>query len=71
MDHHGSMDGMEIGKLYKSGLSPLESQLLNIHKPDGTSLIIQWLRLCLPSKARSMGLIPGQGTKIPWSKIKK
>ena len=30
----------------------------------GTSLAFQWLRLCA-SNARSLGLIPGWGTKIP------
>ena len=30
----------------------------------GTFLVVQWLRLCT-SKAKGMGLIPGQGTKIP------
>ena len=30
----------------------------------GTSLVVQWLRLCA-SSAGSMGSIPGQGTKIP------
>ena len=32
--------------------------------PTGTSLAIQWLTLC-SSSAQSVGLIPGQGTKIP------
>ena len=31
---------------------------------DGTSLVIQWLRL-YASTAGGMGLIPGWGTKIP------
>ena len=30
----------------------------------GTSLVIQWLRFSA-SNAESVGLIPGQGTKIP------
>ena len=30
----------------------------------GTSLVVQWLRLCT-STAGGMGLIPGRGTKIP------
>ena len=30
----------------------------------GTSLVVQWLRLCA-SNAGVVGLIPGQGTKIP------
>ena len=30
----------------------------------GTSLVVQWLRLCLPMQG-SAGLIPGQGTKVP------
>ena len=39
----------------------------------GTSPMVQWLRLCA-SNAGVMGLIPGQGTKIPhelvWPKNK-
>ena len=30
----------------------------------GTTLSVQWLKLCA-SIARGMGLIPGQGSKIP------
>ena len=30
----------------------------------GTSLLVQWLRLCAPN-AGGPGLIPSQGTKIP------
>ena len=30
----------------------------------GTSLVVQWLRLCAPHAGR-MGSIPGWGTKIP------
>ena len=29
---------------------------------QGTSLVVQWLRLCAPS-AEGPGLIPGQGTR--------
>ena len=41
----------------------------------GTSLAVQWLRLCT-STAGDTGSISGQGTKIPhatvvWPKIKK
>ena len=39
-------------------------------KALGTSLVVQWLRLCT-FIAGDVGLIPGQGTKIPhamWSK---
>ena len=32
-----------------------------LNLPFGTSLVVQWLRLCAP-KARGLGLIPGQGT---------
>ena len=31
---------------------------------DGTSLVVQWLRLCA-SDAGGTGSIPGRGTKIP------
>ena len=34
-------------------------------KSEGTSLAVQWLRLCA-SNARGMGSIPGWGTKIPY-----
>ena len=30
----------------------------------GTSLVVQWLRLCAPN-AGGVGSIPGKGTKIP------
>ena len=30
----------------------------------GSSLVVQWLGCCT-STARALGLIPGQGTKIP------
>ena len=32
----------------------------------GTSLVVQWLRLCA-SNARGMGSTPRQGTKIPYA----
>ena len=32
--------------------------------PQGTSLVIQWLKLCT-SNAGGTGLIPGRGAKIP------
>ena len=36
-----------------------------VRKKEGrTSLVVQWLRLCL-SNAEGMGSIPGKGTKIP------
>ena len=57
--------------------APITSQFsnLNIFNPQvdmdirpkvllGTSLVVQWLRLPA-STAGGMGLIPGQGTKIP------
>ena len=31
---------------------------------QGTSLVVQWFRLCAPAPA-GMGLIPGWGTKTP------
>ena len=37
---------------------------------SGTSLVVQWLRLCAPY-AGGMGLIPDQGTKIPHGTAKK
>ena len=34
------------------------------NRDRGTSLVVQWLRLCSPS-AEGTGSIPGQGTTIP------
>ena len=36
----------------------------NLKHLPGTSLVVQWLRLCT-STAWGTGSIPGQGTKIP------
>ena len=38
-------------------------------KTVGTSLVVQWLRLCAPN-AGGPGLISGQGTKIPHAATK-
>ena len=38
-----------------------------INDNKGTSLAVQWLRLCT-STAGDVSLIPGGGTKIPWPK---
>ena len=46
-----------------SGRRNTKKQCLQSSK-KGTSLVAQWLRLCA-SNARGVGLIPGQGTKIP------
>ena len=37
---------------------------LPVRTGPGTSLAVQWIRLCT-STAGSVGLIPGQGIKIP------
>ena len=52
--------GLELNEMKKS------------MKSKGTSLAVQWLRLCT-SNALGAGSIPGQGTKIhmPWDKDKK
>ena len=39
------------------------------NKVDGTSLVVQWLRLHAPN-AGGLGLIPGRGTKIPHTATK-
>ena len=36
----------------------------------GTSLVVQWLRLCAPTAGGTIS-IPGQGTKIPHSMWQK
>ena len=43
---------------------------LNNNVKGGTSLVVQWLRLCTPN-AGVMGSIPGQGTKTQCSQINK
>ena len=53
------------------GLQSMGSQ--RIKKGGGTSLVVEWLRLCA-ANAGGMGLNPGQGTKIPqatWCSQKK
>ena len=52
--------GLELNEMKKS------------MKSKGTSLAVQWLRLCT-SNALGTGSIPGQGTKIhmPWDMDKK
>ena len=42
------------------------AQLVLIHLYQGTSLVVQWLRL-QASNAEDVGSIPSQGTKIPHS----
>ena len=49
----GWMQRQVIQMLY----DPYKNQLV------GTSLVVQWLRLCAPN-AGGMGLVPGWGTKI-------
>ncbi|TEA33197.1 hypothetical protein DBR06_SOUSAS8010046, partial [Sousa chinensis] len=36
---------------------------------QGTSLVVQWLRLCAPN-ARGPGSIPGQGTRTHMPQLK-
>ena len=43
---------------------PEHTDYINQENSLGTSLVVQWLRL-QASTIGSMGLIPGQGTKIP------
>ena len=55
-------------------MDPLSKvNIILIKRGEGTFLVIQWLRICT-SNARSMNLIPSQGTRTPHvlkSKIKK
>ena len=46
-------------------MSTATSEVENVRKRRtlGTSLVVQWLRLCAPT-ARSTGLIPDGGTKV-------
>ena len=43
-----------------------ESTIIRNRTFHGTSLAVQWLRLCA-STARGVGSIPGRGTKIPYA----
>ena len=43
---------------------PTNVILISLKKEEGTSPVVQWLRLHA-STAGDMGLIPGRGTKIP------
>ena len=47
------------GNINKSSLNRKE---IRIYRKDGTSLVVQWLRLHTP-KAGKLGSIPGQGTR--------
>ena len=38
------------------------ASILKLHTKQGTSLVVQWLRLCAP-KAGGLGLFPSQGTR--------
>ena len=51
----------KLGSAAASSLVPLMSQS---SCENGTSLVVQWLRLCA-SNAGGVGSIPGLGTKIP------
>ena len=64
---HGYLSSLKI-RQNKDGLP----KILNTTTTTGTSLAIQWLRLCT-STAGVAGSIPGRGTKIPhgvWPKNK-
>ena len=70
----GSLDGNTEGPGTASseplleGLTRLDS-LLPRCCTRGTSLVAQWLRLCV-SAAKGKSLIPGQGTKIPHTALR-
>ena len=49
--------------IYKMGFSLSTCEVVLRIKQEGTSLVVQWLRLHAPS-AGSLGSIPGWGTKI-------
>ena len=56
----------EIRVVDKTGGDCIIFLLFCIKNHWGTSLAAQWLRLCT-SNARSAGLIPGGGIKIPYA----
>ena len=56
----------DIRVVNKTGGDCIIFLLFCIKNHWGTSLAAQWLRLCT-SNARSAGLIPGGGTKIPYA----
>ena len=47
----------------------LKRQMRGLSSKVGTSLVVQWLRLCAPN-AGGLGSIPGGGTKIPHTTTK-
>ena len=61
-----SQSSIKKGKVGRFTLPDFKtySEVVVIKIVLGTSLAFQWLRLCA-SNARSLGLIPGWGTKIP------
>ena len=57
MGPHASYNG--DGKKNNSAKNKVQNRI-----KARTSLVIQWLRICLPVQ-RNSGSIPGQGTRIP------
>ena len=70
----------EKGGLLLTGRAPRERREMELERKSwlshiknaglGTSLVVQWLRLCSP-KADSPGSIPGQGTRSHMSQLKR
>ena len=57
-------EAIYINSLYKARITlDIKTQY------GGTSLVVQWLRLCAPN-AGGPGLIPGQGTKYCMPQLK-
>ena len=66
-----------LSPLYRRGSEVLNNlpMIIQLERNWGTSPVVQWLIKTLPSNARDVGSIPGQGTNVPhaWraGKIKK
>ena len=53
---------LEKARVWQQIPSTEKNKGINIKKNPGTSLAVQWLRVCTPN-AGDLGSIPGQGTR--------
>ena len=62
---------MDFKSIYPSERGPCKKVPFKKKKNEeiGTSLVVQWLRLCVPN-AGGPGLMPGQGTRYHMPQLK-
>ena len=63
ISHEGNASG-NLDEIHHTNSRKNTPIRIAIIKTLGTSLVVQWLRICFPM-AGNAGLIPGWGTKIP------